>query len=373
MKKIVYPIFEKCPIHSSAIKSAKGQTELEVDLKNAFHYGYIISYGHQLRPGVNPLFTLFENSIDDGRELRFVPPGIAADADTRTSSSSMLGRSLTLGILSQFYNYTWFASVSNLRKTPLNGWSAESKNPGNSPDFLVANNLDFAVAEAKGTQKHIRLSSTKTTEWRTQVNNIIIKKDGKPVSFKSWIIATRFVLSTQLRAKPEMLIEDPQIQGRELSANDTPSLSLWIATDHIIRNLERLQLYNIIIRIREPYLPKTYALVWQCSHPKLDHLRFVGRSLDFDPNLIIPYWDEDYFPHKEDRIRFLNRMLHPVNGGFFDGFELNAVRDIIDGQVPRQLEYDPEINGFYDFINLLSDGSIIAPMSLMRLIDIKEL
>jgi hypothetical protein len=58
--------------------------------------------------------------------------------------------------------------------------------------------------------------------------------------------------------------------------------------------------------------------------------------------------------------------------GFFDGIELGVVRDIIENRIPkvidtRELELDQ-----YDFISLLNDGSFIAPMSLMRLVDIKE-
>jgi hypothetical protein len=373
MKKIVYPVFEKCPVHPNAVTNARGNLELEIDLKKAFHYGYLLSYGHQLKPGQNPLFSLYKHSLDAGRELRFLPPGVAADSDSRTGSSSMLGRCFALGVLNQLYGYTWFASISNLRNTPLNGWGAETKAVGDSPDFLAGNHTDFAVAEAKGTHKHISISSSKVADWRTQVNNIIIKKDGTPVRFKTWLIATRFVLNTQARINPEMLIEDPAIDGRRLSENDVPTLSFWIACDHTIRNLERLRLYNLIIRIREPELSKTYALIWQCIHPKLDHLRFVGNPIDFNTDQFFPFWDIDHHLHPEERARIFNRRLPAMSGGFFDGLELSVVRNIIDGRTPDRLEYSNGLNDLYDFISLLSDGSFIAPLNLMRLIDVKDL
>jgi len=347
--------------------------ELEFNIKNAFHYGYILSLGHQVKPGENPLYSLFEDNIDAGRELRFTPPGVAADVDSKKALSGILGRSFALGVLNELYHFTWFASISNLRKLPENGWSAENKAPGNSPDFLAANSNSFAVAEAKGTSNHINTSSADAAEWRTQASNIIIKKNGTSVQFKSWIIATRFVLNTERRKFPEMLIEDPIIEGRRLRENDLPSLSRWIASGHVFRNLERLRLYNLIIRIREPQLGKIQVLVWQCIYPRLQHLRFVGGPLDFDPNQCFSYWDKDYFRHRRERVEFLAHTLQRFNRGFFDGQELEVVRDLANGDSPRPVPVESLINESYVFINLLDDGSLIAPMSLMRLVDIKEI
>ena len=149
--------------------------------------------------------------------------------------------------LSEHLNYTWFASIQNLKVNPEDGWSAEKKNDGDSPDWLVGNNSDFAVAEAKGTHSKISLTSQKTEDWRTQVQNITIKHNGIDKSLKTWILATRFVTEDQANELPEFLLEDPPLDGEELNSNDSPSLLKWISKTHITSNLERLGLFLLVL------------------------------------------------------------------------------------------------------------------------------
>ena len=59
--------------------------------------------------------------------------------------------------------------------------------------------------------------------------------------------------------------------------------------------------------------------------------------------------------------------------GFFDGIELSVIGDIIDNRIPKIMNTSELGLDQYDFLSLLNDGSFIAPISLMRLVEIKEL
>lgn len=376
MRKIVYPLFKNCAPLSQAVKDPSGSYKLEIDIKNALHYAYIGTHGTPPQISSNPYFEVYQDLIDNSNELRFIPPGIAVDADSRKGISAFLGRAFAMGVLNEYYGYNWFASISNLKKSPENGWSAVTKNTGNSPDWLVGNTLSFAIAEAKGTHSHIDINSRKVSEWRTQVNNIIINKNGNSRSLKTWIIATRFVLSTQKRVKPEMLIEDPPLDGTAISDNDFRSLALWISTSHTIRNLERLQLYNLILRIKEPKFEKSKVLVWQCIHPRFEHLRFIGNPIgisDFNVFQIFN-WEDILFHFNERRLlhgmQFLCQHFHK---GFFDGLEFGILSSIIRSEIPNPIKNQEYNTEQYPYISILADGSFIAPMSLMRPVDVKTL
>lgn len=54
MKKIVYPVFRNCEPLTKAITLTDGGHSLELDLKNAFHWGYIDRHGKAPLNGKNP-------------------------------------------------------------------------------------------------------------------------------------------------------------------------------------------------------------------------------------------------------------------------------------------------------------------------------
>lgn len=379
MKRIVYPIFEKCEPLTKAIELDDRKYKLEIDLKNAFHQGYIDRHGVMPSHGRNPFLDEYENLLTDSDELRFKSPGIGSDKEAKIGESAKLGRSFARGILSEHLNYSWFASIQNLKVKLENGWAAEKKNNGDSPDWLVGSNLDFAIAEAKGAHSKISLTSQKVEDWRTQVQNITIKHHGVNKSLKTWILATRFVTEDQKTELPEFLLEDPPLDGEELNSNDTPSLIRWISKTHIISNLERLGQFPLALRIEEDGYEKrkTKVLVWQCIHPKLQHLRFIGRNIDFKYFAYLPlYWMEEFIFSSKPR-RFVERFAewHSFfgNTGFFDGMSIQPIQQLLGNGIPESIFVKEFDLSSYSYLSLLNDGSFIAPMNLMRPVDIKEL
>jgi hypothetical protein len=150
-------------------------------LKKAFHYGYLDRHGKTPKAGKNPFLDEYEDLLDPAEDMRFTQLGVAHDNEGKTAESGKLGRCMALGLLTEHYGYTWFASISNLRDAPERGWSAHKKKErGNAPDWLIAKEANsatddnFAVAEAKGTHNRIPVNGAKRTDWREQVQNIVI-------------------------------------------------------------------------------------------------------------------------------------------------------------------------------------------------------
>jgi len=376
MKKIVYPVFRNCEPLTKAITLTDGGHSLEIDLKNAFHWGYIDRHGKAPLNGKNPFLSEYEDLIDACDDLRFIAPGIASDDEGKKGESNKLGRSFALGLLNEHFGYMWFPSIANLRRKPENGWSAHRKNKGNSPDWLAGNsNSEFAVVEAKGTHSKIAPDNAKADEWRQQVQNIIIKHHGREMSLKTWIIATRFV-TTDSADLPEMLIEDPPLEGLPLNQDNSVSLGQWISKSHVVQNLSRINHYDLILRINEPSVKVSRTLIWQCVHPSLEQYRFIGNPTSINQFYNLPFyvWEDFLFHSSERRLERMQFWFQNFfHQGFFDGIELGVVRDVIDNRIPKIIDTRELGLDQYDFISLLNDGSFIAPMSLMRLVDIKEL
>ena len=376
MKKFVYPIFRNCSPLPAAIVMDDKSFKLEIDLKNAFHQGYIDRHGVVPANGKNPFLQEYEDLIDNSEDLRFSKMGIGNDTEARIGESAKLGKCLARGILSQYYNYVWFASIQNLLNTPENNWNAIIKDAGDTPDWLVGNRDDFAVAEAKGIHARISIDSDKVNKWRIQAKNIKIQHHGKDQALKTWIIATRFVNTTKPKEKPQMLIEDPPLDGEFINQNSSSSLLRWISKSHIVANLLRIGQFKLIVRLDEQRKEEPITvLVWQCIVPELQKFRFIGRPIGADSFHTIPFFYMEEFLFRPDPRRLFEILREWYDffspEGFFDGMEISPVQALIRNAIPEAITFD--YNSMqYDFISILSDGSFMAPMSLMRPVDIKE-
>lgn len=316
-------------------------------------------------------------------ELKWQEPGIA-QGDHLTGESAKLGRIFARGYLA-LHGYRWFADVKQLLKKPERGWSVSRPNPGNMPDWLIGDDSSAAVAEAKGTHAAIHANSSVLSDaWQPQLANIGVKHDGQTVSgLKGWIVATRWVTSGRRRTLPKLYAEDPVVPGDgPPDGPEWPSILLWLARVHTLRNLLRLARYRVAQRVSasaelRELLPPARTPTWFCDAPGLNGVRFIGRRMQR--------------PFSDEHVRALLLFLVPLaralgaprdwvdlrdnlrdwhqderDNGWFDGVALGVVKSLRDDQLPPPLEQLEVQMVPRPFVSLLLDGSLRCPMSLMR-------
>lgn len=355
---------------------------IDLDLKKAFHNGYIEVHSNPPLKGANPLFDEYFNLLAPGDELRFKPPGIANDDDLRSSESHKLGRIFARAYLSEHHKYKWFVHISNLIRKPIGQWKAALLKRGNTPDWLVTKSGSAALAEAKGTHANVTQKSSVLNSWRRQSTNVRIEKGGGTYKLKSWIVATRWVTSEQLNILPKMYVEDPVLDtGNELTSNDLALIELESACLHTMQNLERIQSRRLAVRLEAQLLkkdmPKIKIPLWRCANPALSHLRFVGTPM------MIPHMETElwflltqlfYWPDWSIKSLFSAgdalRFLSPE--AYFDGVEFSVIESLLKDQIPESLDESTATSALPDDTSLLSDGSLIAPMDSMRPLEIIE-
>jgi len=374
-----------CQQPASAIQNGK-KLEINIDLKQAFHQGYIDWYSKAPSPECNPLFDEFRDHLADDPYLIWSDPGIAGDDDARACNSHRLGRCMARAYLVQHCGFTWFAHVSELTRSPKEGWSASRKANGDMPDWLISDGgSNAAIAEAKGISRSIGKRSTE--KWRQQVVNIDVKKNGDPVSLPTYIVATRWVTEAQPRTKPEMYVEDPPTEGRQPKEEEFSDLGRWAMQLHTARNLTRLGHRSLAERIRSPRHDKSDhripVLTWRCHLPELKDFRFIGRRVSASPFLSPP----DFFmlleamlidPHRFRRLRpdLLDALFEAQQEWrqqtYFDGVMVDPVKSALQRPSPERSMGDA-MASLPENVSLLSDGSLIAPSEFVEVYNLDYL
>jgi hypothetical protein len=365
----LYLSLSKCSPPSTAEKDADGRFWVEIDLLKAFHAGYTELHGRSPGLNQNPLWDEYGSLLAGTRELRFLPPGIGADPETRQLESHRLGRVFARAYLQQHLRYRWFTSFRNLRDEPWNGWSAQPAGPGNSPDWLVAKRGDAALAEAKGTHDLIDANSSALPPWRIQLGNARVQRKGQPVSLEGWLVATRWVTTQQPRTLPNYFVEDPVTEGRSISEDEWPALERWVARYRTVQNLLRLGREDVAVQLTRSPDARTRPTiqVWRCLLPGLENRRFIGV-------LRAPFLEREarlevsFRPHRADEFERMDDDFDRAS--FFDGLDVEVVRALLGETVPR--EFGEILDPMFG-ISLLSDGSLLAPGRLMVMDERMEL
>lgn len=367
--------------------------DLAFDLVDVFHHGYIEIHDQPPMCGTNPFFDEYAPLLDPDTDLLKWSREIAR-GDHKNGESHRLGRIFARAYLS-LHGYRWFPDVSDLLKSPERGWSAKRpKVGGNMPDWLVGDSDRFAVAEAKGTHSSIhQASKVLANSWRPQVTNIEVRRNGTPTRLKGWIVATRWVTSAQKRVDPKMYAEDPEIPGEPLGNDDTTSLNTWLARVHTMRNLRRLGRSDVAQRLaavgalREG-VPPVRPVTWRCAAPGLGRMRFVGRPIGPLP-AVAPWlsidWrllqtlepfarDNEAWERWERWARIWEATLDDaLEAVWFDGVAVPVLTALAHDHLPSLL---PEIEAGSPErpnVSLLPDGSLLAPMSLMKPVEREEI
>ncbi len=365
-----------------AEKREDGLWDLSFDLDEVFHQGYIEVHDRPPADGTNPFLDEYANLLDPGEAaLKWLPPGIAR-GDHKTSESQKLGRIFARAYL-YMHRYRWFADVKELMKAPEDGWEVERPKKGAlMPDWLVAGDGEVAVGEAKGTHGHVHKgSSVLDKEWRPQVANIIVKRNGIARNVKGWIVATRWVTSDRPRTEPKMYAEDPEVPGQPIGDGDLGSLVTWIARAHTTRGLLRLGRNRTAQRVAAPgFLRERLApaspTTWVCQAPGLEHLQFIGRPMGAPPTLgpweQLALWDFPFpAPIRAEVLRWVRLRTawldNALDEMWFDGVAVPIVQALVHDRPPPDLRgMDIHDGAHRPGVSLLRDGSLLAPMSLMK-------
>lgn len=370
---------------SAAIERADGLHDLRLDLREVFHHGYVEVHDRPPVTGTNPFFDEYAPLLDDsGTDLLKWSRGIAR-GDHKGSESQKLGRIFARAYLS-LLGYRWFADIKDLLRQPERGWSVQRPaSGGNMPDWLVGDTTTFAIGEAKGTHRAVhRNAAILAREWRPQVRNVVVLRGRRQVRLKSWIVATRWVTSAQLRTDPKMYAEDPDPPDEEaLQPDDLPSL--WLARVHTLRNLRRLGKHHLAQRIAaagdaRASVSPARPMAWRCEVPGLDTISFVGRPIGdlpfFTSSLPLDWWPFLEFPgspgdqrswerHIRVRIAAMDDILDAM---WFDGIALPVVSALAQDRLPpTPVQMQASLaRAARSGISMLADGSLLAPMWAMK-------
>jgi len=382
-RKLVLEVVKHTP-PTVAKKRSDGFYDLPLELADVFHHGYIEVHNRSPREGTNPFLDEYAPLLAPGTDLLKWSDGIA-QGDHKNSESQKLGRIFARAYLSM-HQYRWFSDVKELLRTPERGWSVQRPpKGGNMPDWLVGDGNKVAVAEAKGTHRSIHQgSSVLAKSWRPQLKNIKVSKDDKLITLKGWIVATRWVSAKQTRTNPKMYAEDPDVPGsRDLRPDEAPSMNLWLARVHTLRNLRRLRKHRIAHRVAavggmREHIPPVPTMTWRCVVPGLERLTFVGRPVGY---LLVhmPWFLLDwrsvrrFMPIQIDQTKW-NRWAwlwetvldDALDDVWFDGVALPVVKALVRDELPLTLEESVERPRRYSGAGLLPDGSLLAPVSLME-------
>ena len=380
MNRLFYLSLCNCdpPPAAFELDDGRNSSVVNLNLKAACHQGFIDL--NALVPKTNPFFDELSEKLTDDEEFRFKPPGLANDAEAKKGLSWRYGRIIARGILDQHFGYRWFPRIENLMKSPMNGWRAEKKGKGDTPDWLATKRGDAAVAEAKGVSRTITPKSKVLTKWRTQVQNVRIFKGSELRKVGGWIVAPRWVMAGE-RNKPVLYIEDPDTDGeREILGDELESIELLAGQVHTAQNLTRLGERLLAQKVMAESgigerMPRASVLLWRCLVPSLERLRFMGRMI-CEPNACMPLPYQfllGSMPLDEYRKlveRYLPLFLRESQRGMiFDGLELRVLKEFLHGSIPPRYDGDGdaptlELDRWED-VSLLSDGSLLAPAELM--------
>jgi hypothetical protein len=373
---------------STAKTRTDGFHDLAFNLRTVFHAGYIEVHDRPPKAGTNPFLDEYANLLAEGTdELRWTSPGIAR-GDHKGSESQKLGRIFARAYLAK-HGYKWFPDIKDLLRSPERGWSAVRPAEGDMPDWLIGGDGKFAIAEAKGTHSSVHATSTVLDEkWRPQVTNVEVRKNKKKVSLKSWLVATRWVTEDQRKTVPKQYVEDPDPPEEEsLRRDDEPSFTTWLAHLHTAKNLNRLAQYRTAARVlasasTRDSIPAATPITWTCTAPGLQNLTFVGRPLGAPPAAseflspidyhfivrMLPSPPETWRRWERLREALLDDLFESL---WFDGLAVPVLTALVRDQPPPGLaqmgiEEEDQSDRAIPGVSLLPDGSLLAPLSLMK-------
>lgn len=238
---------------------------------------------------------------------------------------------------------------------------------GDAPDFFCADGGGaVSLAEAKGTSRTVGFKSADFKKWRNQFKRVkVLDAAGKLLRVKGYIVAIRWATEQNSPA-----VYPESVGDREFRDEDG-RVAVAVKAVHYGSTFLKLGQPLIAAALISGFLlPSDIEFqfaVWECLHPALASVRFVGGYFPTDTRAVQPYFDFGGKPV----ISPPNLLRLDVSGGTFFGAEEQTARSLIKAAKTdfinlaglRPLDrWQGEVSG----MSFLRDGHIIGPVDIFR-------
>lgn len=306
-------------------------TRFSFNLARLFHHYYLDGYG---ATPPNPDYSNLEylQFLTASNDFRFLGNGPGVNTQKKRTISQELGQAFCRLFLHDFCGIVYFAHMDKIIDKTIHpafsGISIKRISKGDVPDYFCAkSSQQFYIGEAKGRYSSINFTTTEFNNWRDQFKRIhVLGASGNPIKTKGFIVATRFATENHPNVFSELLAEDPETNGSELTNDSIENINFYklIIINHYGRILSRMGLNlvsNSLIQGFELPAELTYNLpVWQCLAPPFLGRLFVGGYFAQETPKFIT----------NKNMHFFSPDILKINSStpFFIGLELSVVKSI---------------------------------------------
>lgn len=355
-----------------------------MELNELYHHYYNDCYG--ISPPI-PDPTNFEpvHFLTQTSDFRFKGRGLGESPTTKANRSNELGQAFCRWFLHKHLDFIYFAHIGrviNRVNSGISNFRVERIGTGDAPDYLCASaSNEVCLAEAKGRSSPVKFDSPDFVKWRDQFSRVSVKgHDGIERKTKGHIIATQLASERGKAKQSEIFAEDPFTPGETLLDQGTSSAMREVVVT--------LHYSDIMTKIAQPVLAASLAggvglpkgaqidgFVWEMIAGPLAGRCFVGGY--FLPACMPPY----SWYYLEDLLIQRRLRRSPVLNSaqvMFYGLEESVFSRLVnysrDARSSRGFFWDvfEQKTSFYDGLSALKDGSILGPLELFSLKELKE-
>lgn len=351
---------------------------ITVSMASLYHHYYLDNYG-KAPPDPDPAQFEYLQFLVDSKEFRFRSNGIGISTAARRNRSCELGQAFCRLFLHDHLGFSYFAHIEHVLDKGVShmhgGVSVQRCCEGDVPDYLCSRTgRDVYLAEAKGRYSSINFNSREFKKWRTQFDRVVIKNaSGSAVSTKGFIVATRFATEgNKSNIRTTVYAEDPLTPGDSpLDSRDQQIVAPRIVAIHYSNIAEKINQPLLASSLLNDYVIPNDILfptfIWELVAGPLRGRRFVGGY----------YSKERMNVFQSDHgIVFSNSNPFDLNAphATFFGLEegiFKAVVNIARHQSPNIREFPSfdQLDPFYSGVSILRDGTMLAPIEFVRVVE----
>lgn len=348
--------------------------ETSVFLADLYHHYYLDKHG-LAPPDPDPANFEYLPHLSSTTDYRYRGGGLGVSPGHRRTTSNEMGQAFCRWFLHDHANITYFAHISDFLNRPLDPRFGSLKllrsAPKDVPDYVCADDFQRVfIAEAKGTYSSVDFGNSLFQSWRDQFNRIEVRdSSGRLVSFKGFVVATRFATESKPSIRTTVCAEDPNTPGEPPPGASEIGRQIGLRTIalHYARVAEILDQPVLAASLASGFLvPPELQFIgfsWRFVMGPLQGERFIGGYFanNGEPRIV------------KDGDRFQFGPPNPLQLGsprptFFGLHEkaFRAIAEIARRGLDRAADMPrlPAIR-FYSAISMLRDGSTISPLEFL--------